>query len=274
MPGFVTRLEAGMERAREHLVLTAVPIVFALLNTNKILAVVGFDGGHIGFKFGFPLSVITVWQFVSVPNSGVTVNTGLPIEMLPVAVVTVPMLIGLQALLQAGYFGSLKNALLGEPYEFVQQCRQYFGPFLIVTAVPYLALLPLAFGIFGVGSLTGNVGGAALLFVLPAMVLYLGAAYLFYPTPYLIVLRGNGLIDAARQSYALAIQGGPYVTYTIGFALFVFGVSPFATGFVVNVPVLGLPVGILAGSVLGLGANFTTMRFVADLDPAASETVS
>lgn len=274
MPSVVTRLSSGMDRAREHLALAVVPVVFALLDPHKIVAIYAFDGGHIGFKFGFPFSVTTVWQFVSVPNSGVSVNPGSLIEVLPFAFVTVPLLVVIQATLQAGYFGSLRNALDGDSYRFLENSREYFVPFLILTAIPYLVVLPLAVGIFGIGSISGSVGGTALLLVLPALVGYLIAAYLFYATPYLIVLRGDGLVDAARQSYSLAMQGGPYFRYAVGFLLFVFAVSPFATGFVVNVPLVGLPVGILAGSVLGLGANFTTMRFVADLDPATSVALS
>jgi hypothetical protein len=84
------------------------------------------------------------------------------------------------------------------------------------------------------------------------------------------VLRDDGVIDAARRSYAFAVEGGPYASYAAGFALFVLLVSPVATALVVNVPLLGLPVGVLGGAYLGLRANFATMRFVADLDPEVS----
>jgi hypothetical protein len=112
------------------------------------------------------------------------------------------------------------------------------------------------------------------LVVLPALIVFLVAAYLFYATPYLVVLRDAGVVDAARQSYALATRGGPYAAFAAGFALFVLAVSPVATGLVVNLPVVGLPVGILGGSYLGLAANVATMRFLADLDPGASVAVS
>jgi hypothetical protein len=270
MPDFVTRLSAGFDRAGDHLALALVPVLFALLNTDKILAVASFDGGHIGFKLGLPLSVVTVWQFVSVPTDGVAVTTGQPIELLPVAVVTVPVLIAVQAALTAGYFGCLRDAVDGDSLRFREHTRRHFRPFLVLTAVPFLALLPLAVGVFGLGSLTGSLGGAALFLVLPALVGFLIAAYLLYATPYLVVLRDGGVIDAARRSYALATEGGPYASYAAGFALFVLLVSPVATALVVNVPIVGLPVGILGGAYLGLAANLATMRFVADLDPEIS----
>lgn len=267
MPEFTARLAAGMQRAREHLWLSLVPVLFALLDSNKLLAVATFDGGHIGFQLGLPLSVVTVWQFVSVPNSGVAVNPGLPIEMLPVALLTAPVLLVAQAAAMAGYFGSLRDLLDGETSHFVGNVRAYFAPFLVVAAVPFLAVLPLAVGVFGVGALTDGLGGAVLLVVIPALLVFLAAAYLLYATPYLIVLRDTGVLDAARGSYALAVAGGPYASYAAGFALFVLVVSPFATAFVVNVPLVGLLIGIPVGGVLGLGANFATMRFVADIDP-------
>lgn len=270
MPGFVTRLSAGLDRADDNLALAGVPLLFALLQTDKLLAIATFDGGHVGFKLGLPLSVVTIWQFVSVPGNGVSVWTGHPIELLPVAVATVPILLVVQTALTAGYFGSLRHALDGEPLGFGDSVRRYFRPFLVVTVVPFLAVLPLAAGALGLGSLTGSGAAPAVLVIVPALVGFLIAAYLLYATPYLIVLRDDGVIDAARRSYAFAVEGGPYASYAAGFALFVLLVSPVATALVVNVPLLGLPVGVLGGAYLGLGANFATMRFVADLDPEVS----
>jgi len=270
MPGFATRLSSGLSRASEHLVLALVPVLFALLDTNKMLAITSFDGGHVGVRLGVPFPVVTVWQFVSVPQSGATVETGIPVEALPLAAVTVPVLLVVQAAVTAGYYGSLGNALDGAPYDFVGNSRRYLLPFLVLTALPFLLVLPLALGVLGDVGLTSRSGAAALALVVPAAVLSLVAAYLFYGTPYLLVLRDTGLLDAARASYSLATAGGPYPAYTAGFALFVLLVSPVATAIVVNVPLVGLPVGILAGGVLGLAANFATMRFFADLDPASS----
>jgi hypothetical protein len=270
MPGFTTRLSSGLSRASEHLVLALVPVLFALLDTNKMLAITSFDGGHVGVRLGVPFPVVTVWQFVSVPQSGANVETGIPVEALPLAAVTVPVLLVVQAAVTAGYYGSLGNALDGAPYDFVGNSRRYLLPFLVLTALPFLFVLPLALGVLGDAGLTGRSGAAALALVVPAAVLVLVAAYLFYGTPYLLVLRDTGLLDAARASYSLATAGGPYLAYTAGFALFVLLVSPVATAIVVNVPLVGLPVGILAGGVLGLAANFATMRFFADLDPASS----
>ncbi len=270
MPGFRARIADGMARASEHAALALVPMLFALLDVGKIQSTVAFDGIHLGLRLGLPLSVLTVWQFVSVPSSGVSVDAGTAVQLLPLAFVTVPVLVMVQTALTAGYFGSIRNALDGEPYGFVANSRRYFLPFLVLTALPYLAAVPAALGVFGLGSITGDIGVAALPVLLLGLVVFVVAGYLFYATPYLLVLRDTGLVAAARQSYTLAVQGGPYAAYAVGFALFVLVVSPFATAVVVNVPFLGVLVGVLAGGYLGLGANVATMRFVADIDPGSS----
>ncbi len=269
MPGVLTRFVAALDRATDHLVLAAVPVAFALLDVNKLVAVASFDGVHLGLKLGLPLSVVTVWQFVSVPGSGVAVGVGLPVERLPLAVVTGPVLLVVQAALAAGYFGACRNALAGEPYAFAANVRRHLRPFLVLTAVPVLLLVPLALEAVGVGSVAGP-AGAALLVVLPALVAAVVLAYLLFATPYLVVLRDVGVLAAARRSYTFAVRGGPYLAYAAGFAGLVLVVSPVATVLVVNVPAVGLPAGIVGGGVLGLAANLATLRFVADLDDESS----
>jgi len=52
MPGFVTRLSAGLDRAEDNLALAGVPLLFALLQTDKLLAIATFDGGHVASNSG------------------------------------------------------------------------------------------------------------------------------------------------------------------------------------------------------------------------------
>ncbi|MFC6989636.1 hypothetical protein ACFQJD_14690 [Haloplanus sp. GCM10025708] len=248
-----------------------VPIVLAAMDANKIRSVLAFDGLHLGFKVGAPLSVVTVWQFVSVPKSGVSVDTGVPLELLPFAAVSVPVALVVQSALTAGYFGSVADVVRGQEYDFVANVAAYFRPFFVLTLLPFLALLPLALGVVGPG-LSGGVPAGALAVVALGIPVFVALAYLFYATPYLVVLRDVGVVDAARGSYALALRGGPYLSYFLGFALFVLAVSPVATVVVVNVPLLGVPLGVVGGGVLGLAANLATARFVADVDPESAST--
>ncbi|MFB6121868.1 MAG: hypothetical protein ABEJ78_00205 [Haloferacaceae archaeon] len=271
MPDFATRLADGWKRALRHAPLALVPIVLAATDADKIRSVVAFDGVHLGFKLGAPVSVVTVWQFVSVPDTGARVGTGVPLELLPFAVVTVPALLVVQSALTAGYFGSLAAVVRGEEYDFAASVAAYFRPFLVLALIPFLLLLPLALGVVGAG-FGGGVPAGALAVVLVAIPVVVALAYLFYATPYLVVLRDVGVVDAARGSYALALRGGPYLSYFLGFALFVLVVSPVATAVVVDVPLVGVPLGVVGGGALGLAANLTTMRFVADVDPESPST--
>ena len=188
---------------------------------------------------------------------------GLPLpEALPLLVVAVPVGVVLRAALAAGYFGSLAGALERGRYGFVGHVRRHFVPFLGFTVLPMLVLLPLAL-----------LGVANHAFLLPAMLLlvpaFIVAAYLFYATPYLIALRDAGLRMALEDSYRMAVAGGPYWRYALGYAGFVLAVSAVATAVVVNLGLLGVAVGAVAAAPVGLAANAATMRFVADVDPAS-----
>ena len=269
MPEFRTRLADGWRRALGSLSLALVPLVIGLTNVGKARSIAAFDGVHVGFRVGVPASVVTVWQFVSVPQTGVNVDPGVPVDALPVAVVSVPVLLVGQAALAAGYFGCIADDLTGGESRFVGNVADYVLPFLVLTALPVLLLLPVALGLFGLGATTAADGSALFPLVLVGIVGFLVVSYLFYLTPYLVVLRDTGVLAAARGAYGLAVAGGPYLRYTAGVALFVLAVSPVVTVVVVNVPVVGLVVGHAAGSVVGLALNVTTMRFAADVDPAS-----
>lgn len=271
MPGFKTRLADGWRRALGSLSLALVPLVIGLTNVGKARSIAAFDGVHVGFRTGVPASVVTVWQFVSVPQTGVNVDPGVPIEALPVTVVSVPLLLVVQAALAAGYFGCIADDLTGVESRFVGNVVDHFVPFLVLTVLPVLVLLPLALGLVGLGGTTAD-ATALLPLVFVGIVGFLVVSYLFYLTPYLVVLRDTGVLAAARGAYGFAVAGGPYLRYTAGVALFVLAVSPVMTVVAVNVPVVGLVVGHVAGSVVGLALNVTTMRFAADVDPASSTT--
>lgn len=256
MPSFTTRLEDGLQRALDRPALAAVPLVLALLNADALRAVLAFDGFHIGIRFGLPLSVLTVWTFVKPPGQGITVEPGVPVDSGPLVFAAIPVVVLVKAALAAGYFGSIGALLTTGGYDFSENVRAFFVPFLILTGLPVLALVPLA--------LVGFASPALLILAIPV---FLVLGYLFYATPYLVVLRDTGLVDAGRASYELATDGGPYLSYFLGFGLFVLLVSPIASAIVINVPILGIVVGLVAGAVLGLAGNLATMRFVAEIDP-------
>ncbi|WP_157532981.1 hypothetical protein [Haloferax profundi] len=268
MPEFYERFRDGWERALDVTQLILVPIVFASTEISKIQSVLAHDGVHIGFTFGLPISVGTVWQFVSPPNSGLNVYLGVPVGRQPAVLVPVFALLVVKAALAAGYFGSIKTHLETGEYDFFASARSHFVPFFVLTVVPFLALLPFEVGI-GLNATDLPTNLAAIVAVL--IVLFFIAVYLLYATPYLVVLRDTSLLEAIRGSVSFAIRGGPYLWYFLGYGFFVLIISVFASAFVVNVPGIGLVVGIIGGGLLGLALNITTMRFVADIDPESPD---
>lgn len=262
MPPITTRLGDGWARALEHLPLSAVPLVTAALATDRMRQILSADGGHLGIRFGLPVDVVDVWTFVSVPNEGVNVEVGLPVG-LPLAVVLVPVAVVLRAALGAGYFGSIRGALETGNYEFAANARRHFVPFLLYTVAPLLATLPL-FVLAAGGGARALLPVAVILF--PAVLLL---SYLFYATPYLVVLRETDVVSAARASYSFAVAGGPYARYAVGFGGFVLAASLVVTAIVVNLGPVGIALGVGGGAAMGLACNVATMRFVADIDPAS-----
>lgn len=259
MPAFTTRLSRGWDRALEFLPLAVVPMATAVMATEKIERVVTFDGGHFGLKLGLPVGVVNIWQFVSLPNESVSVGLPLP-EALPLVVVVLPIAVIVQAALSAGYFGSLASALETGTFEFGASVRRHFVPFLVYTIVPMAVVAPVA----GLGLASSRL---ALPLILLLVVTFIVAAYLFYATPYLVVLRGDDIVPALQASYDLATEGGPYLRYALGYAGFVLALSVVATAVVVNLGLVGVAVGVVAGAPVGLACNAATMRFVADIDP-------
>ncbi|SEL41966.1 hypothetical protein [Haloferax larsenii] len=270
MPRFTQRIADGWEHALDITPLTLIPILFACLEIDKIQSVLAHDGVYFGVQFGFPHAVGTVWSFVSAPTSGLTVRFGIVDGMSPTILLLVAATVVVKSALTAGYFGSVASYLERGSYDFFAHVRAYFVPFLLLGVLPFLVLLPLA---AGVGFHSGGFGGGIAVLFVASMVVFLGVSYLFYATPYLLVLRELGLVAALQESYSLAVRGGSYVSYFLGYVAFTACVSLVASAMVVNIPVVGLLVGIVGGSLLGLALNIATMRFVADIDPESPTLV-
>ncbi|SFR52768.1 hypothetical protein [Halogeometricum limi] len=257
---FTDRLADGWRRSADAVWLAFVPVLTALFSVDKLASVAEMDGFHVGVNFlGFPSPAENVWQFVSTPQSGVVVDLTSSLSVLFVSfVVTTPLL--------GGYLGSVRRLLDdGETdLRFVDDALAYLAPMAVWVGVPTAATGALAVTTGGFRTVPGS--GGLLPLVLLLFVAYVVLGYLFYAAPFLVALRETGLVDALRASYGLAVDGGPYAAYTLGYVLFVVVVSPFATLLVVNLGVLGLALGVPLGARLGLAATTATMRFLADVD--------
>lgn len=263
MSSFTTRVTDAWETASDHLVLALVPVVTALLNTEKIGAILGFDGTHIGMRFGLPAGIVDLWQFTSVPTTGLAVQIGIPITG-PEAALLVPLGLGINAVLMAGYFGSIRDVLQGEPFDFATNVRQYFSQFLGYTLIPIVLFAPLF-----VAGMQGRPAALGPVLAIGVLAFFVGS-YLFFATPYLLVLAEMGVVRAAKRSFALAIDGGPYFRYALGYMGFVIVTSVLITGVVVNLGIAGVLIGTVGVAPLGLTLNIATMQFVKDLEASAT----
>ncbi|MFB6296144.1 MAG: hypothetical protein ABEH66_04790 [Halobacteriales archaeon] len=260
MVDFLSRLGAARDVAARHLALALVPFVSAFLDITNIVRVVSFRGGHAGITFRFPAAVVDYWTFASVPNQGGGVQaTG--------TLLFVPVVIVVQAGLAAGYLGSIAEATESGRYDFVANVKRYAVPFLGYVAIAFL----LGSGAVVLG-LLGGPGGAALL-VLVLVPLFLIFGYLFYATPYLIVLRDAGLVAALEESYGYAIEGGAYAAFAVRYLVAVLLLSVVGTAFV-NLGAVGIVVGAALAAPVGLIFNVAVMEFVRDLETDSEATTS
>ena len=162
----------------------------------------------------------------------------------------------LQSVLLAGYLGGLRDGLRGEQPDFLGGVRDQFLPFLGFSIVLLsLAIPPMLFAL---------AAGPPTVVVVLWLPLYFLISYLFYAAPYLIVLHDVGLGRGLSWSVSMATEGAAHLRYALGYAVLIAVVSIPATLVVVNLGVLGILLGIVLLSPVGLVFDTATLLFVAD----------
>lgn len=255
MAELTKRVSAAGAVASRHGALAMVPFLSTFLEFSNLRKVLAFDGSHVGLTFRFPTAIVDYWTFASVPNVPGGPDTGGTVLFLPIVVLV-------QAGLVAGYLGSIREAMETGTFDFAANVRRYYLPML------GWALLAVLLGSSTV--LLGAVGGSRTLPILVVLLVpvYLVLSYLFYATPYLIVLRDTGLEQALRSSYAYAMAGGEYGAFAVEFLVAVVVLSVVGT-FFVNAGAFGVLAGALLAAPIGLLFNVAVMTFVRDLDRSA-----
>lgn len=258
MPSIAKRLSDASDRLSEHGLwgYALVPLLLATLNGTKIRQVLTSPHDfHVGFSFGVPLPVTDTWAFVSAPSTGVNVVGPGPFEVGLFAVGLI-----LQGVVLAGYLGGLTRQLRGEPARLGDAFSTYFVRFLGFTVVLLVLFLPPVLFTLAARSL-------APLVLLWMLVFFVGG-YLLYAAPYLVVLHDISLREALSKSVSLALDGGAYFRYAMGYAVTVLVLSIPATLVVTNVPLLGILLGIVGLAPVGLVFDTATLLFVADITDA------
>jgi len=255
----MVRITALLSRAGEHLgsllALAVVPLVLAAVSVEKFRRIAGSSADlRFGVSFGFPTTVSTAWDFLSLPNAAPGLN--LPTGSVETTAVVMLVVTVLSAFLGAGYLGSVRRELAGLDRAFLDDARRFFGPFLgfelinlvlVLGAVAAaLVALPLALG-----------------FVLALFVF----AYLFYATPYLVVVEGIDLPAALRRSYGYAASGGEYASFFLQYLVAVALVSVVATP-PFTTSVAGAALGTVVLAPVAVLFDTATMLFVRDLTAA------
>lgn len=255
VPSISTRLRHSYASvdAQRCWILALVPFLTAFLQTTKVAKVLAHRGFSLGLTLGLPLPVSSLWKFVTVPSSGVTV-TG-PDTLAGVVLVGIGLLV--QGVLTAGYLGSLRNALAGDDWAFLAAVRRYFLPFLgFGLLLVALFVPPLVIALFA------PLSSALLLVWFPLLFL---TGYLVYAAPYLVVLTDESLVPSLARSVSLATSDGAALRYAVGYALLVAGISLPATIVAVNLGAAGVVLGAAALAPVSLVFDAMTLRFVDDL---------
>lgn len=194
-------LDDAATTARSVPHLAMVPALATLLAYEKVMKTASAGPGG-GIRFPMPTALPDLWTFVSVPNTGVSFELGVPLLLAPVFVV-------LQAGLTAGYLGSIDAALEAEAPDFAEHVAAYTLPVLGVQLVVFaLSIASFSFAL---------VGGMALAPV--SVLLGLVVGYLLWAAPILVVVRGHGVGDALVASARHALNGGRYAAFTGGYLL-------------------------------------------------------
>lgn len=247
---FSARLETGWKRATEYPELALVPVLSSLLSPDNVRRVLEFRGGHFGLSLRFPVALADLWTFVSLPSQGpgIHVSPTLPL---------VPVLILVQTALVAGLLSSVHEVLETGEYDFAGSVRRYFVRILLFEVL-----------VWALGLATFAIGVAGLSLVLLAIPAFFVLSYLFYATPYLLVVADLNLGDALARSYEWAVAGGSYFSFAIGYLLVVAAASIFGTAVVVNLGAVGILVGTIVSAPVALALTFATTEFVADMAEA------
>lgn len=252
---FVERLEDGWERALDHLALAVVPLVSSLLAVDNVRRVLEYRGAHFGLTFRFPTALPDLWTFVSVPSEGPGVHVSPTLYLLPVLILA-------QSVLVAGLLGSIFEILQTGEYDFPANATEYFAPVLVYQALVGAA----SFATFGVAVAAFPL---AALLVPAILVAFLVLSYLFYATPYLLVVADDSVDEALGRSYEWALAGGPYFAYGGSYLLFVVAVSLVGTAVVVNLGPIGILLGAVVSAPVGLALTFATTEFVTEMADGA-----
>ncbi|QLG26241.1 hypothetical protein HUG10_01210 [Halorarum halophilum] len=251
---YLDHLERGVDAVSRAPSLALVTLLTALLGVDRFDDVLA-SNEMLSVTLGLPSPTPDLWSFLNTTGQ-VSVTDGVVRAFGPEGAALLVVGTVIRAVLGAGILGVLAGLVGGgDRPSFATAARRYFVPvFLFEAAVALwallLALLALASG--------GSVG-----LVLVGILVGLAVLYVAYGTPFIAVTHDYGFRRALDRSVSLSTTG-PYVGFTVGYALTVLVCSPFvsALAYADGVPgvllaaVVAAPVGaVLAGAATSFFAS-------------------
>jgi len=244
MVEFIGLLGEAWRKFEETKWLLPVPVIMSLMDYGKLVKVLSFEGIHLGIRFPLPEPAPSLWSFVSLPT-----NTP-GIELSIQGLMTTALFVILGSYLEAGYLGSIRDAVRTAEGSFFKNAERDFLKFLQFNLLVYTLTLTLGLPVMVIPTL-----------FIPVMPMLLAFLYVVYGTPFLISIYGLGFTEALKESINLAKKGGEYLNYALKYLALGAVVSIPMTFIVVNGGTLGLLAGLIISAPLSLTLSTATVIF-------------
>lgn len=242
----------AVEHAGRVWPLAAVPLVATLLDWGRLLTLLENTDRVFSVSFGIPRAVSTLWSFVNAQPTGV--SGGPPtLAALPLFVAGLALSAVVSGVLAAGYLGSIDAAIDGR-WDFFAAVRAYARP---------LVGYSLLEAVVGIVLVLAGLVATPLLVVVGLALLVLG--YLFFATPYLVVVADLALVPALGRAFALATGDARVPAFFVGYVLVSALLSVPVSWMAFNAPPIGVGIAVLASAPLALVLNVATLLFVRDV---------
>ncbi|MFD1513582.1 hypothetical protein [Halomarina rubra] len=255
MTSFRALVRDSWSRTESARWLVVVPFVWSFAQFHAVASVLGLQGFSVGVRFPTPAALPTMWTFARAPQPGVVVGTppSMDAPSLVVANLLFSTLVG--GLLTAGFLGALHASTTGRKEGFGESVTRYGLRQTLFAGCVALA----GTAVFAVTALVPPL----FLLAFPGSIV---AGYLFYATPFLVVTDDLTLGDAFGRSYHLALRGGGYFSFFLGYL----GVGALCsipiTLVSVNLGVLGLLAGATLTAPLCLAFAAATLTALDEID--------
>lgn len=272
-------LSRSVEHATRVWPLAVIPLVATLLDVGRLRSllqpatpapqpgdttrvVISEPDRLFSVTFGVPRPVSTLWSFVNAQPNGVSTGAA-GFDSVAVFVAALLVTSVVSGLLAAGYLGSIDAALDGR-FDFVAAVQAYGRPLV------GFSLLEAA-----VGLLLFAAGIVAFPLVVLAGIAVFGLAYLFFATPYLVVVADLGLVPALGRAFELATTEGRVLAFFLGYVVVSAVLSVPISALAFAAEPAGLALAVLLSAPVALLLNVATLLFVTDLvtEPQSSSNI-